>query len=1375
MSTEQTARKPSRRWLWTLLSLVLIVCAVLVALRLTAMSKAGRAYVEARIEAMRPAGQEIDIDGLKGDLLGRFTIERLRISDKDGIWFELENLHVVWHPADLTGRNLNIDLVSVEKSLVHRRPELVRSESGGNGDFPLNTIRLGNLQIAELNLNEAITTRALRLSTQGAGAWRGDEAELALTLAPLDGEGDRIDGDLTWSRQNRLQGELHFESPPGGLIASLAQMEPDQALSGDLRGAGALDDWTGDLAVRVDDSPTLTLSARSEEDWTVYSGTADFSALPKLDRVAVWLGSPLELSGRVRPGAQGTVDLETSLAADRLRAEGVITRDRHGALSGTLQLSAAEPHRLADLSGAQIGTLTLEGQITSTEAGQSFSGDIAAQALSRGSLRMSQLSGPLALRRTETGWQVETQLATIGADLPEALQRLTGSRPDLTFAGSASPGFDDIEVDNLTLSGRAVRLTTAGQIDPALSARTALNGTMAINGAAAQYPYSIALAGDWRVSGTAAGDFNLDLQSRASGTNNLPAPLDQLLGPQTQLHLTGTATRQSELTLSRLSLDGQHADLNGTLVLGANRELTLDAKINTDALLFSGVETTPLSADLTASGPIDALAFSLAANTEQVQRRELALSAFDVQATGQLTGRNLTAQINASGNTETGSAELSADVGLSGSAWQIEDLDLRLAGLTAQGNVSGIGADLPSLRATLTASGPLPESLPGDTVDATLTLTGEQIESEGRMMGLSAGPVSADSLSWDISGTPEHLDLSAQIRGDAQVNGTALPLRLNLVGQAEHPLTEARAFLFDVNGDLADQRFRTLETARLVPSPRGVEASLTLSALGGTLHAIASDDPAERIRLDVEGITLEALLPLIGELPRRGVLSGTARLQDDGEQLAGTLQAKLTGLYTLAGAEAPLDLVLTGQLMEERLDLAANSHFEDSLDGSARLTIPVITRAEPLMIKPAENAVMPFVADLAGPIAPLADLVLNPDLALSGMVDLALHGALPLKENGAEGVLVLTEGGFEDARAGFGLTDVSLRVDISREQLALQDFQATGRSGGQVSGGGHMSLTNGSTNMELAADQLVVFDRAEGRMVASGEVGLNREAERINLTGDLEIIDGTLNLDRLPTSGPPTLKVRFDAPDPDEKTEPTPEPVTNLSVNVRSPHGVRLTGHGIEASLVLDVEITGSLGAPRIIGTGEVQRGRFDLLGKRFEVQGSQIRINGDPDEADLAIRAVREDEDLTVEINVRGTPRQPEVTLSSNPALPQDEVLSRLLFGRSPAELGPLETARLAAALAELSGGGGFDLLGGIEESLNLDTVDIGQNGDGGFELTTGKYLAEDVYLELRSSPDAPPGIALEWQPLDNIEVELETTSNTGQNVSVRWKHDFD
>ena len=228
-------------------------------------------------------------------------------------------------------------------------------------------------------------------------------------------------------------------------------------------------------------------------------------------------------------------------------------------------------------------------------------------------------------------------------------------------------------------------------------------------------------------------------------------------------------------------------------------------------------------------------------------------------------------------------------------------------------------------------------------------------------------------------------------------------------------------------------------------------------------------------------------------------------------------------------------------------------------------------------------------------------------------------------------------------------------------------------------------------------------------------------------------------------------------------------------MEINAPERIFVRGQGLDAEMALEASLEGPLTDPRLYGTAGIVRGRFDLAGKRFPLcrirgglqrrhHGRRARYRGTPGDR-------KPDRDR---LHWRNTAK-PAGLLSSQPELPEDEVLSRVLFGRSPAELSALETARLAAALAQLAGGGGGGLLGGLQDTLGLDRLDFGRDASGASEVTTGKYIAENVYLEARTGASGLPELVLEWEPLENIEVEGDITPSESQELSIRWTRDFD
>ena len=113
--------------------------------------------------------------------------------------------------------------------------------------------------------------------------------------------------------------------------------------------------------------------------------------------------------------------------------------------------------------------------------------------------------------------------------------------------------------------------------------------------------------------------------------------------------------------------------------------------------------------------------------------------------------------------------------------------------------------------------------------------------------------------------------------------------------------------------------------------------------------------------------------------------------------------------------------------------------------------------------------------------------------------------------------------------------------------------------------------------------------------------------------------------------------------------------------------------------------------------------------------------------------------------INVTGPADRPRFAFSSVPALPEDEVLARLIFGRSMSNLSPLQIAQLADAAAQLSGGGGTtSLLEALRSNLGVDDLDIRTNEQGGTSVAVGKYLNDRTYLTLEKGDKAGSGFVM-------------------------------
>ncbi len=126
---------------------------------------------------------------------------------------------------------------------------------------------------------------------------------------------------------------------------------------------------------------------------------------------------------------------------------------------------------------------------------------------------------------------------------------------------------------------------------------------------------------------------------------------------------------------------------------------------------------------------------------------------------------------------------------------------------------------------------------------------------------------------------------------------------------------------------------------------------------------------------------------------------------------------------------------------------------------------------------------------------------------------------------------------------------------------------------------------------------------------------------------------------------------------------------------------------------------------------------------------------------------------------------------------LPQDEILSRLMFDREASQITPVQAGQLAFALNRLRGGGGFDVMGRIRSLLRVDTLDVSSSDSGSGQQTVraGKYLNPNVYVEVQKGiADQSGNARVEVEIAPNVSVQAETGANARGGVGIQWRYDY-
>jgi len=152
--------------------------------------------------------------------------------------------------------------------------------------------------------------------------------------------------------------------------------------------------------------------------------------------------------------------------------------------------------------------------------------------------------------------------------------------------------------------------------------------------------------------------------------------------------------------------------------------------------------------------------------------------------------------------------------------------------------------------------------------------------------------------------------------------------------------------------------------------------------------------------------------------------------------------------------------------------------------------------------------------------------------------------------------------------------------------------------------------------------------------------------------------------------------------------------------------------------------------------------------------------------------------EDVTINITIGGTAQDPQISFSSTPSLPQDELMARILFGSSVGQLTATQALQLAASLNTLRGGkGGLNPLGVLQSASGIDRLRIlgGDKQSGrGTSLAVGQYISNNIYVEIITDARGYTATQLEVTLSKALSVLSQAGSFGSSSVNFRYRKNY-
>ena len=497
----------------------------------------------------------------------------------------------------------------------------------------------------------------------------------------------------------------------------------------------------------------------------------------------------------------------------------------------------------------------------------------------------------------------------------------------------------------------------------------------------------------------------------------------------------------------------------------------------------------------------------------------------------------------------------------------------------------------------------------------------------------------------------------------------------------------------------------------------------------------------------------------------------------------GRVNMTLRGL-TRAGlvlSSRPVDIGVAGVLTADRLGVRAVAATGGRTIGRAQALLTPLASGS--LIRRIGDA--PLFAQLryTGPADTLWRLTGVELFDLSGPVAIGADVRGRLSAPVIAGTIQASGARIESATTGTVLTNVQASGRFGGSRLAIDRFEADAGKGGRVTGTGafDFAAANGiGLDLRLRAEQAVMIARDDIAATVTGPLRFASDGTGGTISGEVVLDRARYRLGRATAAtAAPRINVReINAPGGDDDDAPVRRPWT-LALHARAPGQVMVSGLGLASEWAADLRITGVPTDPAITGRANLIRGDYEFAGREFELDRGIIRFAGEvPANPALDIEANADSSGLNASIRVTGTGLKPEIGFSSSPALPQDELLSRLLFGTSITNLSAPEALQLAAAVAALQGGGGgLNPINAVRRAAGLDRLRIlpadPQTGQG-TSVAAGKYVTRRVYAEIVSDGQGYSATRLEFQLTRWLSV-LSSISTLGrQSANVRVSRDY-
>jgi translocation and assembly module TamB len=1371
-----------RDWRWRLLNELFALFVALLFLLATLIvlldSAPGHRFIVDQIGKLETAsGLRIHIGRIDGSIFGKSQLRNVSVADQNGVFLTSPNIKLDWTPGAWLENKLHVDSVTADRVALIRLPKLKPSTKKGP-ILPGFDIHIGDLRIEHLDIGPQVSGKPRSGRVWGKADVHSGRALVELQTLIANG-GDRIGFHLD-AQPDRNKFDLHARviAPADGLVPAAIGVRQPVNLA--IAGKGNWKRWRGTAALDLAGRPTARLALGVDNG--IYRLEGKLAPVPFLEGKLQRLTTPIvnvrgegKLKDRILDGqltaatpelravARGAIDLAHNryqrlmLGVDLLK-----TRSLFPNMTG-------KGIRMVWTLDGPFATADYSYRLTSNYVQFDNNGFLGLHAEGAGRLSPWPMRVPVRLAARAITGIGDVAGAMLANPKIEGWLTITPKlvRSDgLKLTSAKWTGKLSILIDLVTgrfqvlLSGSMQRY-----LIPGLGIVDVMTDLKIVPGPGGKGSHIVGTAKAWvrRLD-------NSFFRELTGGLPSLTTNLER--GNDGTVHLTNLQLYSPKLRLSgageRYKDETFHIVASGRQAKYGPLRLVLDGHIERPRL------------DLFLASPNESLG---------IRDMHLLLNptaaGFDYRANGgsKLGPFTSNGQILLPNNAPTVIAIAALDAGGAHASGSLRSDPggftghLALANGTLGGTldfapVSGaqrIDAHLNANNASFAGA----FAVHSGRADGTIVLADERTTIDGvvdahglQISGMTLARLTANAKL--VNGVGEIRAAFAGQRGaafDFSTIADVSPDRISLTGKGQierQPLILNQAAVLTRSGD----------GWALAPT--------SISFAGGAATVSGRSGSAPEVHAQLASMPLELLDIFWPNLDLSGSASGHVDYAWKSNR-SGRLDLKVHGLSRagLVLASKPIDVGVAAIVNGNQAALRAVAASDGAIVGRAQARFAPMGKG-PLM---AELLNAPLFAQLryAGPADTLWRLTGSEVIDMSGPLAVGADIGGRLTNPVIHGSLRTQKARLESQVTGMVIDDIAADARFSGPQLIFTQITGQTTGGGSINGAGSVTFSGGNAllNLSFNANQALLLNRDDVSARVTGPLKLQSDANGGTISGNFKLNKGRFQLGRATSAAAiPQLDVRETGLEEDEVIQPAAVHRWKLDLNVAG-SDLSVIGLGINSRWRTSLDIGGFADAPRFTGRADLVQGNYDFAGRIFRLDRGVIRFGGEsPPNPLLDIHAQAAVQGIDASVIVRGTGLKPEITFASSPPLPQDELLSRILFGTSITNLSAPDALQLASAVAALqSGSGSLDPINALRRAVGLDRLRIvpadvatGQKT----AIAAGKYIRRKLFVEVVTDGQGYSATNVEYQMTRWLSI-LSTVSTIGRaSASIRVSKDY-